>query len=301
MNEEYLEEKAVQYALGTLPREEVAPFEAALRKDHTLQALVYEYQTVNEANARDVPELDLPFSLYSKIMTTLDSDEKHGDELVSFSSNAVPAKSGSVVGKLVAWGGWAVAACFVILMVMNNQTPVATPSSNSNEVGQLASADILLSELNRPGFEATPQAMASIRQRMDMEGRMIELAELAEAYWFSYDGTPRERELEEGEEESISRGFTLFDSKYRMGFIGVENLPDGTRERGYHVWAKTANSEAIRAGVLRSGDDSRGLFFFDLAEGEGSNKLDGSISFFVTEEVEERPEHPSDTIILSGI
>lgn len=297
MNDEYLEEKAAQYALGTLPEQELADFEERLKEDRELQDLVHSFQTVNELAASESKAMDVPFHLYSKIMAEVDRDGS--DTVVSLQDPQAAARPSSLL-RFVSWAGWAAAACFLVMLGLGSLN--SEKASNADEVGALANADILLSELNRPGFEATSEAIAGIRERMGLDERMIELAEIAEAYWFSYDGNPRDGgKVGGGETQEISQGFTLFDNKYRIGFIGVENLPDSQEGKGFHVWAKTANSEPVRAGMLRSGEDSRGLFFFDLSEGEGAGQLDGAISFFVTEESEERPSEPSDLVVLSGI
>ncbi|MCH6255479.1 anti-sigma factor [Puniceicoccaceae bacterium K14] len=295
MSEEYLEEKAVQYALGTLPEDEMAEFESSLLADRELQDLVHGFQEVNEFGAKQAKQAEVPFQLYSRVMGEIDAEIEEAEEnSLSESSKAQPK-----IVQFVSWGGWAAAACLLLVLGLKAFDP--TSASPSNEPGNLARADILLSELNRPGFEATPQAIANIREQMSLDERMIELAELAEAYWFSYDGLPPEGEFAENSEVESSRGFTLFDSKYRIGFIGIENLPSEEDGKGYHVWAQTASSQPVRAGTLRPGRNSRGLFFFDLSEGEEHVKLDGAVSFFVTEETIERPEQPSDRVILSGI
>ena len=49
MNKEELQEKALQYALGTLPQSEVVELERLVSENHELRSLVYEWQQVNEA------------------------------------------------------------------------------------------------------------------------------------------------------------------------------------------------------------------------------------------------------------
>ena len=130
---------------------------------------------------------------------------------------------------------------------------------------------------------------------------MLELAGLAEAYWFSREGIPDGQLLGAGdaEEAQLSGGFTIFDRQYNIGFIAVENLPREAPNRSYHVWAKTdVLDEPVRAGTLPIGDESRGLFFFDLTDLPKEANAE-SLSFFVTEEVNASPLTPSDVVVLS--
>lgn len=284
MNREQQEEKAIQYALGTMPRDETAVFESALKSDRELQNIVHDYQVINEVDAEETEQMDPPFALYSRIMGTIDVDQ--GQVVDS------PIEERKVV-PIWPWLGWVVAACVAVVLGLNSWSGRSVGVASAND-------DIMLSDLGKPN--AVDLVVNEDTKEDGLESRMIELADLAEAYWFSRNGMPAE-EREAVTADAPTGGFTIFDSKHKIGFIGVENLPPEKRGKAFHVWAKAqAGERPMRAGLLRGGENSRGLFFFDLSQsGEVDEFASGVVSFFVTEETEELPESPSDQIVLSGI
>lgn len=283
MNNELLEEKAQLYALGLLPESEKGAFEAQVREDRSIQALVHDYQQVAELDASD-EEHEPSFQVYAGIMDEIDSDRS------SRAEEANSESSGSKLVSFLAWGGWAVAACVATVFGLG------WLGSGSNATSQ---SDIVVNNLGSPRIVAvqTPS------EEVTVEDRMLELAGLAEAYWFSREGIPSGQLLEDSAAEvaQLSGGFAIFDRQYNIGFIGVENLPREAPDRSYHVWAKTAGlEEPLRAGTLPIGDQSRGLFFFDLTHLPVDADED-SLSFFVTEEVNPSPSRPSQIVVLSDV
>lgn len=284
MNREILEEKAQLYALGTMPEEELGEFEDRIREDRETQALVHEYQRVVEIDLRGGRQ-EPPFHVYAEVMKRIDSNDATPRET---ETEGAPAKAGTLVS-ILSWSGWAAAACMALVFVLGG-------------VGQRAersSSDIVLNELGNPSIVQvqTPS------EELQIEDRMLELANLAEAYWFSREGVPDGQLLtaENTPNSEFSEGFTIYDHKYNIGFIAVENLPREAPDKSYHVWAQlNENEPPIRAGSLPIGDESRGLFFFDLANlPEGANY--DTLSFFVTEEAAELPSTPSSMIVLKDI
>lgn len=280
MNKEILEEKAQLYALGTLPDDELEAFESQIRSDRETQSLVHEYQKVMERDA--LPGKEAPsFRVYSTIMEQL-------EETPAKSSPEIRGKRSALV-TIGSWAGWAAAACFAIVFVVKGVAPRAVGSNS----------DIVLNELGNPRIVAvkTPS------EEFAVEDRMLELAGLAEAYWFSREGVPEGQKLEGGSSDSdaFSEGFTIFDKKYNIGFIAVENLPRETPNKSYHVWASFADgSPPVRAGTLPIGDESRGLFFFDLSNLPKGADLE-QLSFFVTEEANDDPVSPSEMVVLRDV
>ncbi len=284
MNNELIEEKAQLYALGMLPEAEQEEFETQIRADRELQALVHDYQRLGELDASP-GRADPPFQAYSQIMEEIDAVQ---------AADLRAAETESSKSKLVAfvtWGGWATAACATLAF------GISLVGGNG---GAKAQSDIVLNNLANPSIVAveTPS------EEFAVEDRMLELAGLAEAYWFSREGIPTGQLLEDAsgaELAELSGGFTIYDRRYNIGFIAVENLPREAPNKSYHVWAKTAPTALpVRAGTLPIGEESRGLFYFDLSSLPAGASLD-SLSFFVTEEESEDPSSPSQMVVLSDV
>jgi len=281
MNNELLEEKAQLYALGLLPESEREEFETQIRDDRATQGLVHDYQRIVELDASS-DESTPSFQVYAGIMDEI--DESRSEPL------AGTKEGSSKLVSFVTWGGWAVAACMVAVFGLGLVGPGKRSAGGS---------DIVVNNLGSPRIVAVQTPSEDVT----VEDRMLELAGLAEAYWFSREGIPSGQLLESSDTEvaQLSGGFTIFDREYNIGFIAVENLPREAPDRSYHVWAKTDGLDApVRAGTLPIGDQSRGLFFFDLTHlpKEASEE---SMSFFVTEEVSASPLSPSKTVVLSDV
>ncbi|MDQ8184699.1 anti-sigma factor [Pelagicoccus sp. SDUM812002] len=280
MNNELIEEKAQLYALGILPESEKKEFESKVREDRELQSLVHEYQRLVELEARPA-RAEPSFQTYSQVMEEIDgASEPH-----------TASATGSTLVSFATWGGWAAAACAALALMI---------SYFGAKGGVNTQSDIVLNNLANPRIIAvqTPS------EDFAVEDRMLELAGLAEAYWFSREGIPA-GQLLDGQEDTevaeMSGGFTIYDRRYNIGFIAVENLPREAPNKSYHVWAKTDPSAApVRAGTLPIGEESRGLFFFDLSTLPKGASLD-SLSFFVTEEESEDPTAPSQMVVLSDV
>ena len=284
MNKEIIEEMAMLYALGTLPEAEVAAFEELMRREHTARQLVHEYQRITEAAAREAAATEPSFHIYPSLMSRIDILERGATEEVK------TAPSGGRLLSFAAWSGWGLAAC----------ASLALGLSIWSGGGATAQPEIALNSLANPRLVAVKTPSAEVSR----EDRMLELSGLAEAYWFSREGVPVDQQLADAgsgrlEGEPLSGGFTIFDSAHQIGFIAVENLPREEQGKSYHVWAKTgAGAQAVRAGALPIGNESRGLFFFDLSSLPEVSSLD-QVSFFVTEESTSEPAKPGPMVVLS--
>lgn len=288
MNNEDTQDKALLYAFGALPEDESEAAERELRADPELRDLALDCQRLVELDARAAPQHGAPFHAYAKIMERIEGDPAASPARSAAAPALAPRAARSKIVPFLSWGGWAAAACaFVALGLTLMQDRAGGPSS-----------EIVVNEMANPRFvplgEPSPDT--------SLESRMMELAGLAEAYWFAREGVPADQRLvaESGAEvEQLSGGFTVFDRKFGIGFIAVENLPAETAGKSYHVWAKTpAGARAVRAGALPIGDESRGLFFFDVSSLPELKSLD-QVSFFVTEESVEAPVQPQGLVVLS--
>src|SRR5690606_16418029 len=123
MNREFIEDKALLYALGTLPSEEQAEFESLIRENRAVRELVHESQLLNELDATEGPDAEPPFQVYSRIMAEIDPVESRVDSAAGSSKRrTVP---------FYAWGGWATAACAAVALgaavYRFNDMPTADP------------------------------------------------------------------------------------------------------------------------------------------------------------------------------
>lgn len=289
MNNEALQEKALQYALGTLPEDEVENIESQLKNDRELQMAVHEWQRVNEADALECDQLEPSFQVYSSIMSQLDTSPSAG------SGNRTGQKP--LPASWLAWSGWAAAACLTLFLVL----PGLRDSESGGPAERLAygsGGDIVLSDLGNPDLKKT---FATNQDQDEFQDRLLELTGLAEAYWFSREGLPPKSDGS-GESEAFTGGFSIYDQKIKIGVIGIENIPESRLGTFYNVWAKTSpDSEPVWAGTLKPDEAGSRLAFFDLSSNDAIKDMDDEISFFVTEEREQRPAQPEGRVVLSGI
>lgn len=286
MNKEELQEKSLQYALGTLPQSEEVEVERLVLENQELRSVVYEWQQVNEADANECDQVEPSFHIYSSVMSRIDTS-KGGRSLPS------SKMTGSPLHFLAQWGGWAAAAGLAIFSGISI-SQVANESSRGNPTG----SDIALNELGNP---EQASLVASEGEEEEFQNRLLELTGLAEAYWFSREGLPPETDNGVDAQE-FSGGFSIYDRKIKIGVIGIENIPEGRLGRYYSVWAKPSKaSEPFWAGMIQQGEPASRLAFFDLSSNDTIKDSDEAISFFVTEETEKRPTRPEGKIVLSGI
>ena len=269
------------YSLGTLPEEEREDFESLVRSDRELRSLVHENQTLNELIATECRSVEPPFQAYAKIMREIEGAAKAE---AAFPVEAAARERGRLVS-FVSWSGWAAAACVAVAFAFLEAANVS---------------DIVVNNLSNPRLVAVKTPSAEI----SMEDRLLELTGIAEAYWFAREGVPSDQMLADAADTEMARisgGFTVFDRKFNIGFIAVENMPKESEGKSYHVWAKTGRgSRPIQAGALPIGDESRGLFFFELSDLPAGTKP-GALSFFVTEEESDDPQQPSQVVLLSDL
>ncbi|HCR30259.1 MAG TPA: hypothetical protein DIV79_09610 [Opitutae bacterium] len=286
MNKEELQEKALQYALGTLPQSEHEEVERLVSEHRELRSIVYEWQKVNEVDACECDQVEPSFHIYSSVMSRIDSANEANQSRKTGSR-------GAPLHFLAQWGGWAAAAGLAIFSGIS-MSQLANESSNASP----AESDIVLNELGNP--EQT-SLVASEGDEEEFQNRLLELTGLAEAYWFSREGLPPEPGSGVDAEE-FSGGFSIYDRKIKIGVIGIENIPEGRLGRYYSVWAKPSEAgDPVWAGMIQQGEPASRLAFFDLSSNDTIQDSDEAIFFFVTEETEKRPVRPEGKIVLSGI
>lgn len=297
MIEEDTNDLAVQYALGILPRKQVPDFESQLKVDAELQDLVSDIQRINEWDAEESPSVEVPIDGYSRILEQLTARP------------APPSETRTNIIPFLSWAGWGLAACFAAAFFMvRSSGPSEVIVASRPEAGSSA---IIVSELTaaRPSLTS---ASVPAPAGGGVELRVLELANLAEAFWSSRlgdassgnartllaDAKVRTREAV----ESSSEGFTVFDRELRMGVIAVDALPPAKPNRSYHIWARHGPEETpVWAGTIPIGESDGGLFFFDLTDSAVEVIQAQNLSFFITEESTLTPDRPKGRVVLTGL
>jgi anti-sigma-K factor RskA len=301
MIDQEINDSAIQYALGILPRKQVPDFESQLRTDPALQDLVSEYQQINEWDARESAVVQPPVDGYSRIL----------ERLASGAVNPVPTRSKVV--PFLGWAGWGLAASFAAAFFIA-RSPVSTGSPVA-AVPAAGSSSIIVSELTtaRPQLTAAEATAPALRPAAGgVELRVLELANLAEAFWSSRLGEDsgggarsmladaRLRSSQVG--ESRSEGFTVFDRELRIGVIALDDLPEMKPNRSSHIWANGGHGEApVWAGIIPVGESNGGMFFFDLTDSAADLIQSQNLSFFITEESSSLPQKPTGRVVLTGL
>ena len=293
MIDEETNDLAVQYALGILPRKQVLDFESQLRVEPDLRELVSDLQEINEMDAREYPVVDPPIDGYSSILEQI-APVAVRQKITR--SNIVP---------FVGWVGWGLAACFAaaFFVVRSGSTSGEVAVADSSR-GSLA---IVISELTNAGLQS---ASSNLPSTGGVELRVLELANLAEAFWSSRlgqnsgggarallaDANLRTRESN----DNRSEGFTVFDRELKVGVIAVDALPKTQPNRSYHIWARSGPNESpVWAGSIPVGEANGGLFFFDLTDSDLIRAQ--NLSFFVTQESSSTPDEPEGRVVLTGL
>jgi len=288
---------AVQYALGILPRKQVPEFESHLKGDAELQDLVSDIQRINEWDAAESVPVEPPIDGYSGVLEQLSARPMPATEA---RNNLIP---------FLGWAGWGLAACFAAaFFIIRTSGPSEVALASAPVVG---SSSIIVSELTaaRPSLTS---ASAPAPASGGVELRVLELANLAEAFWSSRlgEGTGgnartmlADAKLQTGETpHSNSEGFTVFDRELRMGVIAVDSLPDAQPNRSYHIWAhRGAGEPPVWAGTIPVGESDGGLFFFDMAQSAIELIQAQNLSFFITEESSLTPDRPEGRVVLTGL
>jgi len=301
MIDEETNDLAVQYALGILPRRQLPDFESELRVDPDLQELVSDLQELNEMDAFESPLVDPPIDGYSRIL----------EQLAPVALK--PRITRSNIVPFLGWAGWGLAACFAVaFFVVRSGLPRGERSMADSAAG---ASSIIVSELThaRPQLTSTSAPRPSPSPASGgVELRVLELANLAEAFWSSRLGQDTgggartllaDTKLRARESaENRSEGFTVFDRELKVGVIAVDSLPEIQPNRSYHIWARRgADEPPVWAGSIPVGDTNSGLFFFDLTDSDPDLIRARNLSFFVTQESSPTPGKPEGRVVLTGL
>jgi anti-sigma-K factor RskA len=107
--DEVMQELAAAYALGALDAADRQAFEAALRGDPELRALVHELSSVTEALAGMAPALEPPAAVRERLL--LEIDQRRPEGAASAHGRPADVQAGT------RWIPWAVAAALALVVV----------------------------------------------------------------------------------------------------------------------------------------------------------------------------------------
>lgn len=269
------EELACLYVLDRLDAAERADFEARLKREPELSALLGELETALARRIHSLPQREPPAGLLSEIEARIGRS---------------PAGSGESPPRAAApdwtWvARWAVAAVAAI------------------GIGTIAVVTLRAPAANRPfvivvGLDSRQSTLAELpvqQPPQNPDARFVQLATLAQLYWEK----PEELPVKVGPADKGGRAYALFDPGSNQGFIAIKQLPDLEQGKRYHLWLLDTDSGKIReAGILPETNSARGLFFFSVAPATGAKPE--HLDFFVTAEDASAPEssRPQGKVVL---
>lgn len=116
MIDEAMQEQAAAFALGALDPQEVSAFEALLRQDPELRALVSELRSVTEAIAGTAPALEPPAAIKARLL--LEIDQRRPALARPSQEPSAGAAAGARGRPERAWIPWAVAAAMALVTLL---------------------------------------------------------------------------------------------------------------------------------------------------------------------------------------
>ena len=264
MIDERRETQASLYALGALPREETREFEAALRADPQLKALVAELRSAADAMVTGFPQAAPPPALKSSVMSAVTAHAA----APAGPANVIGLESARQTGWMV-WLPYALAACFAILCVVLRAQTDETGSNYERRIEDLRGDSAKrAAELQRQAVAFTNQLA---REQADLKRRLG----ASEA-----DATRLQHEKETLEEAlrgvSLANNDRLNNARVGLlrptaagspqmlgasvwlvvdqrGLVVLQNLPALPASQNYQLWLFDPNSPGpVSGGVFAS-------------------------------------------------
>jgi anti-sigma-K factor RskA len=223
MMDERREEQASWYVLGTLPLEEVAGFEADLRRDAELQQLVEALRISRDALAGTVPRVNPPPALKQKILDQIERREK---------ITALPASPKRIESKL-GWFPWALAACLAVLCAVSFNDENTMKAKLGEQAGRLADLNRLADSL-RGQTEDLKVMVAKLSETNRLENLRIAMLNSLLA------DSPK------------TVAVSLWDNREQSGVFVVQNLKPLAADRDYQLWVIDPKyATPVSAGVFQ--------------------------------------------------
>jgi anti-sigma-K factor RskA len=205
--DEAMQEQAAAYALGALDAEQAQAFEAALRADPELRALVRELRSVAEALAGSVPAMEPPAAIKARVLLEIDQQRPSG----AAPAGARPARPTRP------WVPWAVAAALAVVSLAflwqstNLRSQLDAQAARINELTTSA-------ELARSESADLRDVVARLRESNRLASFRIALLDSLLA------ATPK------------AMAVSVWDNERQDGVFIVRNLKPLPSDKDYQLW-----------------------------------------------------------------
>jgi anti-sigma-K factor RskA len=206
--DETMQERAAAYALGALDENEAKAFEAALRVDPELRALVRELRSVAEALAGTVPALEPPAAVKARLLLEIDERRPAGARRVQDLPLGAPGR---------AWIPWAVAAAMAVLSLAFFWQSAGLRSQLAAQVGHVNEL-MASAELARAESADLRQTVARLRESNRLASFRIALLDSLLA------AAPK------------TIAVSVWDNERQDGVFIVRNLKPLPSDKDYQLW-----------------------------------------------------------------
>jgi anti-sigma-K factor RskA len=207
--DEAMQEQASAHALGALDAQETTAFEAALRTDPELRALVRELRSVTEALAGTVPALEPPAAIKARVLIEIDQRGSAGVRAVSAAAAAARPTG--------PWIAWAVAAALAVLslaFLWQSTSLRSQLAAQARRIDQLTTS----AELARAESADLRVAVARLRESNRLANFRIALLDSLLA------GAPK------------AIAVSVWDNDRQDGVFIVRNLKPLPSDKDYQLW-----------------------------------------------------------------
>jgi anti-sigma-K factor RskA len=226
--DERLQDQASLYALGALDAQEMREFEASLRDNAELRALVRDLRAVTEVIAGTVPALEPPASVKAKLMLQIE-EQRPAATVTTLDSRRRPVSP---------WIPWALAAGLAVLSFgffyqsTGLKTELAAQTQRIDELGMsLEAAQAESGELR--------QAVAKLRESNRLAAIRIALLD----------------SLVAADPKAVA--VSVWDNDRQNGVFIVRNLKPAPTDKDYQLWIIDPKYPSpVSAGVFQV--DSKG-------------------------------------------
>ncbi len=268
--DERRQEQAGAYALGILPENERAEFEAAMLADAELRRLVADFADSLGETARMLPPATPGAELRGRVLAAIAAAPSPVGVLTP---RAVPADGGRMVG-FPSWIGWAAAAAFALMAGLLAY----------ERAGTRADLARLADEHERERL-ALVDAADRLRDELAVARRAADLAQMRVARL--------ETQLAD---QPGALAVSLWNHATQEGVLLVENLALPPPGKTYQLWVIDPSTQApIDAGIFTTDADGRGRMVFRPKSG-----VQTAAQFAVSLEAAGGAASPQGPIVMIG-
>lgn len=237
MIDERLQELASLYAVGALPSDEAAAFEAEMNSNMELSELVADYEAAAASLAGDLTAQNPPSHLRREILSAAKADKA-----------PQPARPPG----LGTWIPWALAAC---LAVVAGMLALQLPARNA-ELRRLADAEARIASL---ATDLDSRENVLRETRAELEAARLAVAELKKRNAVAeMQVATLTSKLDSSYLASIA-----WDENAQEGILHVRRLPETDRGKAYQLWVIDPNKATpVSGGVFTVNPDGSAVVHF---------------------------------------